>query len=148
MYELTRLIPRGMVTTYGHLARLAGYPSHSRLVGQALKFLGPSIVAAEEANGGGGPDAGAGVPGEAGEVPWFRVLSASGAISDRGDGGAGATRQAERLRQGECVALRSSAQRGASHDLTAVLLFVRGSRGEREWDTDKVPGQSGPLWLV
>ncbi|PWN92977.1 hypothetical protein FA10DRAFT_276929 [Acaromyces ingoldii] len=106
VYELTRLIPRGMVTTYGHLARLAGYPSHSRLVGQALKFLGPSIVAAEEANGGGGGGGagagaglGAGEPGEAGEVPWFRVLSASGAISDRGDGGAGAARQAERLRQ-------------------------------------------------
>jgi alkylated DNA nucleotide flippase Atl1 len=51
--------------------------SDSRLVGQALKFL------------------------QAEDVPWQRVISSSGVISDRGDGGEGATRQAERLRQGE-----------------------------------------------
>ncbi|PWN53117.1 DNA binding methylated-DNA--cysteine S-methyltransferase [Violaceomyces palustris] len=73
VYEICRLIPRGKVTTYGHIAKLAGHPSHSRLVGSALKFLGdPS-------------------------VPWQRVISSSGAISDRGDGGEGARRQAERL---------------------------------------------------
>jgi alkylated DNA nucleotide flippase Atl1 len=48
----------------------------SRLVGQALKFL--------QAEG----------------VPWQRVISSSGAISDRGDGGEGANRQAVRLRLG------------------------------------------------
>ncbi|UZJ54371.1 hypothetical protein CBS101457_003691 [Exobasidium rhododendri] len=64
-----------MVTSYGHIARLAGSPSHSRLVGQALKFL------------------------QADDVPWQRVISSSGAISDRGDGGEGAGRQADRLRQ-------------------------------------------------
>lgn len=132
MYELTRLIPRGMVTTYGHLARLAGYPSHSRLVGQALKFLGPSIVAAEAANGGGAAGAGAGVgagePGEAGEVPWFRVLSASGAISDRGDGGAGAARQAERLRQGECVAPGAAVEKSGPRADCRATLRQRKSR--------------------
>lgn len=89
----------------GHIARLAGSParknqegggnwlklllaslSHlagsfsfadSRLVGQALKFL------------------------QADDVPWQRVIASSGAISERGDGGEGANRQAVRLREGE-----------------------------------------------
>ncbi|MBO7646134.1 MAG: methylated-DNA--[protein]-cysteine S-methyltransferase [Prevotella sp.] len=30
-------IPRGKVTTYGHIATLAGYPSHSRMVGRTLR---------------------------------------------------------------------------------------------------------------
>lgn len=70
------MIPHGHVTSYGHIARLAGSPRHSRMVGAALKFLqDPS-------------------------VPWQRVISSSGAISDRGDGGEGANRQAQRLREG------------------------------------------------
>ncbi len=44
------------------------------MVGAALKFVGDA------------------------SVPWQRVVSSSGAISERGDGGAGARRQAERLR--------------------------------------------------
>lgn len=48
----------------------------SRLVGQALKFV------------------------QAPDIPWQRVIGAGGTISDRGDGGEGAARQAERLRQG------------------------------------------------
>ena len=31
-------IPRGRVTTYGHIATLAGWPSHSRMVGRALRY--------------------------------------------------------------------------------------------------------------
>lgn len=31
-------IPRGRVTTYGHIAALAGWPSHSRLVGRTLRY--------------------------------------------------------------------------------------------------------------
>lgn len=31
-------IPRGYVTTYGHIASLAGWPSHSRLVGRILHY--------------------------------------------------------------------------------------------------------------
>ena len=31
-------IPRGMVTTYGHIASLAGWPSHSRMVGRTLRY--------------------------------------------------------------------------------------------------------------
>ncbi|PWY99375.1 DNA binding methylated-DNA--cysteine S-methyltransferase [Testicularia cyperi] len=75
VYDITRLIPHGRVTSYGHIARLAGHPAHSRLVGAALKFLQDD------------------------SVPWHRVISASGAISDRGDGGEGAARQAQRLTQ-------------------------------------------------
>ena len=31
-------IPRGMVTTYGEIATLAGWPSHSRMVGRTLRY--------------------------------------------------------------------------------------------------------------
>lgn len=31
-------IPRGKVTTYGHIATLAGWPSHSRMVGRTLRY--------------------------------------------------------------------------------------------------------------
>lgn len=34
-------------------------------------------------------------------VPWQRVVGATGSISERGDDGAGAARQAQRLREGE-----------------------------------------------
>lgn len=75
VYDVTRLIPHGRVTSYGHIARLLGHPSHSRLVGAALKFLQDPTV------------------------PWHRVISSSGAIADRGDGGEAAARQAQRLQQ-------------------------------------------------
>lgn len=69
------MIPYGHVTSYGHIAKLAGSPRHSRMVGAALRFLQDQTV------------------------PWQRVIASSGAISDRGDGGEGARRQAERLRE-------------------------------------------------
>jgi methylated-DNA-protein-cysteine methyltransferase-like protein len=31
-------IPRGCVTTYGDIATLAGWPSHSRMVGRTLRY--------------------------------------------------------------------------------------------------------------
>jgi len=31
-------IPRGQVTTYGTIATLAGWPSHSRMVGRTLRY--------------------------------------------------------------------------------------------------------------
>jgi len=31
-------IPYGKVTTYGHIASLAGWPSHSRMVGRTLRY--------------------------------------------------------------------------------------------------------------
>ena len=36
IYDLTRQIPYGQVTTYGQLARLAGNPRMSRIVGCAM----------------------------------------------------------------------------------------------------------------
>ena len=34
-------IPRGKVTTYGHIAALAGWPSHSRMVTCLLSLQAP-----------------------------------------------------------------------------------------------------------
>jgi len=36
--NIVRQIPRGKVTTYGHIAALAGWPSHSRMVGRILRY--------------------------------------------------------------------------------------------------------------
>ncbi|KAF8183650.1 MGMT family protein [Pholiota molesta] len=61
VYDLVRLIPPCRVTSYGHIAKLAGMPNHSRHVGQALKFLPPNTNP---------------------PIPWHRVIGASGTISD------------------------------------------------------------------
>ena len=66
---LVNHIPPGKVATYGQLATLAGAPSHSRLVGRILRELPPDT-----------------------RLPWFRVVSASGRISNPN-----ATRQRQRL---------------------------------------------------
>ncbi|TXT13796.1 hypothetical protein VHUM_01163 [Vanrija humicola] len=73
-YDIIRVIPPGRVTSYGHIAKLAGYPNYSRHVGQALRVL-PS-----------GSD-----------IPWQRVINAKGLISPRGDEGLGVARQKDRL---------------------------------------------------
>jgi len=36
VYEITRLIPKGRVTTYGSITKAVGYPNHSRHVGRAM----------------------------------------------------------------------------------------------------------------
>ena len=36
--DIVRQIPRGRVTTYGTIATLAGWPSHSRMVGRTLRY--------------------------------------------------------------------------------------------------------------
>ncbi|TFK35677.1 MGMT family protein [Crucibulum laeve] len=76
VYDTVRLIPHCQVTTYGHIAKLIGMPSHSRHVGQALKFLSPDTNP---------------------PVPWYRVVGASGAISSCGPGTDGARRQRDQL---------------------------------------------------
>jgi methylated-DNA-protein-cysteine methyltransferase related protein len=58
VYRVVRHIPKGRVATYGVLARLAGRPGAARTVGWALSAL----------------------PDDA-DVPWWRVLNASGRIS-------------------------------------------------------------------
>ncbi len=58
IYRVVRHIPKGRVATYGLVARLAGRPGAARTVGWALSAL----------------------PDDA-DVPWWRVLNASGRIS-------------------------------------------------------------------
>jgi methylated-DNA-protein-cysteine methyltransferase-like protein len=58
VWTLVRRIPRGRVATYGQLAALLGRPRGARLVGWAMRDC-------------------------PGDVPWHRVVNASGGISRR-----------------------------------------------------------------
>jgi len=98
-YEIARLIPHGRVTTYGHIARLAGYPTYPRHVGNAMKML----------------------PGDS-DVPWQRVISAKGTLSPRGDQGQGVARQKARLEQ-EGVQVDTSAAGEERVDLRTFGWF-------------------------
>lgn len=43
VYAVVAAIPRGKVTTYGQIARLAGCPNHARLVGHVLRNTRPAL---------------------------------------------------------------------------------------------------------
>ena len=58
IWEAVRKIPRGRVATYGQIATLAGMDGQPRLVGYALHALPKGS-----------------------DVPWHRVINASGKIS-------------------------------------------------------------------
>ena len=58
IYETIRDIPRGSVASYGQIAEIAGIPRGARQVGWALKHLPRGQ-----------------------EVPWHRVITASGRIA-------------------------------------------------------------------
>lgn len=73
IFAAVRRIPRGRVSTYGAIARVAGLPRQARLVGYALHRLGAST-----------------------SVPWHRVINAAGRIS-LGDASGAATTQRLRL---------------------------------------------------
>jgi methylated-DNA-protein-cysteine methyltransferase-like protein len=73
IYAIVRRVPRGRVTTYGTVARLAGLPGQARLVGYALSALDASST-----------------------VPWHRVINAQGRISLT-DANGSRTEQALRL---------------------------------------------------
>ncbi|WFD29247.1 Alkyltransferase-like protein 1 [Malassezia sp. CBS 17886] len=88
VYDVVRLIPRGRVTAYGHIATLAGYPGYHRMVGAALKYL------------------------QTDSVPWQRVVAADGTIPERGDGGKAAGRQANLLRDEGVAIVESSLPSG------------------------------------
>jgi methylated-DNA-protein-cysteine methyltransferase-like protein len=60
VYRLVEQVPRGRVVTFGQVARMAGAPRGARAVGYAMNNL------SWESN-----------------VPWWRVLNASGGISFR-----------------------------------------------------------------
>ncbi|MCJ8497668.1 MGMT family protein [Chryseobacterium salipaludis] len=53
IYEITRMIPRGKVTTYGAIATAVGYPHHARHVGQAMGHA-PADVPVQRVIGAGG----------------------------------------------------------------------------------------------
>lgn len=57
VYAVVRLVPRGRVTNYGHIALLLGSPAAARAVGYALNALGPGN-----------------------DVPWWRIVNAAGGI--------------------------------------------------------------------
>jgi len=61
---VVRNIPAGTVSTYGHVALMAGYPGAARQVGWVLSGLSEHDK----------------------QTPWQRVINASGRISIRGRG--------------------------------------------------------------
>ena len=64
IWQTVARIPRGTVASYGQVAQLAGLPRRARLVGQALRRAPPGF-----------------------DLPWHRVVSASGTISLSGQAG-------------------------------------------------------------
>lgn len=62
IYTNLYYVPKGRVITYGQLAKLAGFPNHSRHVGKVLSKL----------------------PKES-QLPWHRVVNAQGKISLQGE---------------------------------------------------------------
>jgi methylated-DNA-protein-cysteine methyltransferase-like protein len=58
IWQTVQRIPKGKVASYGHIARLSGFPSQARLVGYALHNLPRGI-----------------------DVPWQRVINSQGRIS-------------------------------------------------------------------
>ncbi|KAJ5130035.1 Winged helix-turn-helix transcription repressor DNA-binding [Penicillium bovifimosum] len=68
VYGAIQEVPRGKVTSYGHIARLLGEPQRPRQVGVCLKSL---------------PSAESGAHFNASTVPWQRVINSKGMISHR-----------------------------------------------------------------
>ena len=62
IFAVIHQIPRGKVTTYGEIAKLAGYPGYARHVGKALGNLPKDS-----------------------RLPWFRVINSQGKISLKGN---------------------------------------------------------------
>ena len=89
VYQVTLKIPKGKVTSYGHVAYLCGKPGNARQVGSAMKNLEYIVNALnielpepEKIQQ---------------QVPWWRVVLSSGKISPREDH-VGEYRQASMLR--------------------------------------------------
>ncbi|MCZ8344628.1 MAG: MGMT family protein [Leptospira sp.] len=64
VYEVVKKIPKGKVTTYGHIALLLGKPRAARVVGYALNALQKDLETS---------------------IPWQRVINAKGQISFKGE---------------------------------------------------------------
>lgn len=59
VWQIVHAIPKGQVATYGQIARLAGIPQQSRLVGRVLSRLPKGT-----------------------RLPWHRVINSQGKISN------------------------------------------------------------------
>ena len=78
IYRAVRKVPRGKVTTYGAIARMAGLPRQARLVGYALSALGSSST-----------------------LPWHRIINAQGRLSlERAGRASGLTQRIRLEREG------------------------------------------------
>jgi len=62
IYAILLHLPQGSLTTYGQLAKQAGFPHHSRHVGKVLSKLPKDT-----------------------RLPWYRVVNAQGKISLSGE---------------------------------------------------------------
>ncbi|KAK9469801.1 YALI0D05687p KAB8284608.1 6-O-methylguanine DNA methyltransferase, partial [Lipomyces arxii] len=107
VYETVQRIPRGRVTSYGHIALLIDAPQNSRQVGSALKYLRDVPELSDSYQ----------IDNEAENwwtefnsrtVPWWRVISADGKIAVRARGAMDA--QGERL-QAEGIEVRDDGNR-------------------------------------
>jgi len=78
IWQVVAAIPKGKVATYGQVAKMAGYPSHARLVGATLKILPKDTT-----------------------LPWHRVINAQGKISF--DQGSAAYKRQQSLLEAEGV---------------------------------------------
>jgi methylated-DNA-protein-cysteine methyltransferase-like protein len=76
VYRWLAEVPEGQVTSYGQLARLAGYPRHARFVGRLMARLPASS-----------------------RLPWWRVVRSDGSL-------ACGRRQEERLQEEGVVLLK------------------------------------------
>lgn len=74
IFAVVRSIPKGRVTTYGTVARLAGFAGQARLVGYALSALPIGT-----------------------SVPWHRVINAQGKLSLEQNGSSSGITQRLRL---------------------------------------------------
>ena len=59
IWQIVHQIPKGNVASYGQIARLAGMPSHARLVGRILSDLPKGT-----------------------KLPWHRVINSQGRITN------------------------------------------------------------------
>ncbi len=62
IFVVIHQIPYGKVSTYGEVAKMAGYPGYARHVGKALSNLPKDT-----------------------QLPWFRVINSAGKISLKGE---------------------------------------------------------------
>lgn len=81
IYRAVRKVPRGRVTTYGAIARMAGLPRQARLVGYALSALQSGSA-----------------------LPWHRIINAQGRLSlERAGRASGLTQRIRLEREGVTV---------------------------------------------